>query len=222
MGPIIRKHKGFINQYQGDAIMAIFPDTATGALAAAVEMQQAVREYNSKRKENDLPEIKMGIGMHTGPLIMGITGDNERMDATTISDTVNTASRLESLTKHYKANIILSDVTLNHVTQRDNFHCRNLGSVQLKGKQTAVNIFECLNGYTEDEMARKLSSLSLFNEGLHSYLNKLFEPALTVFEEVCHQDPHDHTAKMFLSAIRRYLKEGTPENWAGVHEMNSK
>lgn len=222
MGPIIRKHKGFINQYQGDAIMAIFPETATGALAAAVEMQQAVREYNKQRKENNQAEISMGIGMHTGPLIMGITGDKERMDATTISDTVNTASRLESLTKHYKANIILSDITLSQVFQQEKFLCRSLGTVQLKGKQAAVNIFECINGYAEEERNRKFDTLSLFNEGLKNYLRKSFEPAMNAFETVCQNDPADQTAKIFLNATLRFIKEGVPENWAGVDEMRSK
>ena len=222
MGPIIRKHKGFINQYQGDAIMAIFPETATGALAAAVEMQQSVREYNAHRRANNQAEISMGIGMHTGPLIMGITGDKERLDATTISDTVNTASRLERLTKHYKANIILSDITLSQVFQKEMFLCRSLGTVQLKGKQSAVNIFECINGYAEEEIKRKLYTLPFFNEGLQNYLGKSFEPALNAFEMVCEKDPEDQTAKIFLDATLRHIKHGVPENWAGVEEMRSK
>ncbi|MGE5107048.1 MAG: adenylate/guanylate cyclase domain-containing protein [Sphingobacteriales bacterium] len=222
MGPIIRKHKGFINQYQGDAIMAIFPDTASGALAAAVEMQQTVREFNNKRKERNLSEIRMGIGMHTGPLIMGITGDNERLDATTISDTVNTASRLESLTKYYKVGIILSDITLNQVMQKEKFFTRSLGPVQLKGKQSAVNIYECFSGYPETEINKKLSTLATYNEGLHQYLNKSFEPAVNAFETVCELDPDDLTARLFLATTLKFIKNGVPENWAGVEEMLSK
>ena len=220
MGPIIRRHKGFINQYQGDAIMAIFPDTATGALSAAIEMQQTVREYNIKRKENNLPEIRMGIGMHTGPLIMGITGDNDRLDATTISDTVNTASRLESLTKYYKAGIILSDVTLNQVMQKEKFFTRSLGPVQLKGKLSAVNIYECINSYPEAEINKKLSTLALFNEGLNHFLQRSFEPALNAFEKVCGQDAGDLTAQLFLNTTAKYLEEGIPQNWVGAKELS--
>jgi class 3 adenylate cyclase len=75
-------------------------------------MQREVQELNKERAAKGLPSIKAGIGMHTGPLIMGITGDEFRMDAATISDTVNTASRIESLTKYYRA-FILSQIRSN-------------------------------------------------------------------------------------------------------------
>src|SRR5207249_1583755 len=107
LGPIIRSNRGFINQYLGDSIMAIFPENPEDALHAAINMQRAIQELNKERIAKGLPVIKAGIGMHTGPLIMGITGDESRMDAATISDTVNTASRIESLTKYYKSPLLL-------------------------------------------------------------------------------------------------------------------
>ena len=77
----------------------------------------------------------MGIGLHTGPLIMGIIGDEQRMDAATISDTVNSASRIESLSKYYGTSILLSEVSLKKIDNREEFHFRYLGKVQVKGKQ---------------------------------------------------------------------------------------
>src|SRR6185312_1797746 len=132
MGPIIRKHNGFINQYLGDSIMAIFPVNAADALLAAIDIQKELQNFNIIRQE------KNKIGMHTGPLIMGITGDYDRMDACTISETVNTASRVESITKHYKASILLSDASLKQIENTQHFHLRNLGFVQLKGKQASI------------------------------------------------------------------------------------
>ena len=101
--------------------MAIFPENPEDALRAAIEMQKAVHELNKERKEIGLPSIRAGIGMHTGPLIMGITGDEFRMDAATISDTVNTAARIESLTKYYKSPLLLSDHTLQYLNGQNNF-----------------------------------------------------------------------------------------------------
>ena len=112
MGPIIQEHGGFINQYLGDGIMAMFPESIDGALQAAIQMGETLRTYNTERAEQRLQSIKVGIGIHSGPLIMGITGDENRMDAATISDVVNSASRIESLTKHYGANILLSEESL--------------------------------------------------------------------------------------------------------------
>ena len=156
LGPIIRSHNGFINQYLGDSIMALFPDNPEDALKAAIVMQKAVYELNMGRQSRGLPAIKAGIGMHTGPLIMGITGDEHRLDAATISDTVNTAARLESLTKYYRSPLLLSSETLRHITNSDKYYLRQLGKVQLKGKHNLLTIVECINGYPDKELQKKL------------------------------------------------------------------
>ncbi len=222
MGPVIRKNNGFINQYLGDAIMAIFPVSASDALTAAIEMQMSVQEFNKKRElKNQLP-IEIGVGMHTGSLIMGITGDMDRMDATTISDTVNTASRIESLTKYYKGNIIISEDTFQQINNRAMFHFRHLGLVQLKGKQASISIYECFSGNTIQALQNKLSTLSLFNEGIQHYLNKSFAKANNVFQKVAEVDPNDLTAQFFLTNTTRFVNTEVPESRAGVVEMEEK
>ena len=222
MGPAIRKHHGFINQYLGDAIMAIFPGTAADALSAAVEMQKQVEEFNHIRIGQGQSAIKIGIGMHTGPLIMGITGDADRLDATTISDAVNTASRLESLTKHYKASIMLSEASLSQIEDKSLFHLRYLGLVQLKGKQQSTKIFECFSGNSDEEIYKKQDTLPAFNNGLDNYLNRSFDSAVMAFSSVTDIDPSDETACFFLSNARNYLQKGVPDNWVGVLEMVNK
>ena len=222
LGPVIRKHNGFINQFLGDAIMALFPGNAADALAAAIEMKEAISQFNKKRIRDNKYPIQIGIGMHTGPLIMGITGDKDRLDATTISDTVNTASRLESLTKYYKAGIILSDATLKHIDDLSNFHLRYLGLVQVKGKQSHFGIHECFSGNEDDHIGKKLKTLDLFHQGIHCYLDRSFEKAIDTFEHVSSMDPEDHTALFFLENASRYLRNGVPENWAGAVEMHYK
>ena len=215
MGPSIRKHKGFINQYLGDAIMAIFPGNAADALCAAIEMQKHVSAFNMERKENGQLPIQIGVGMHTGPLIMGITGDTDRLDATTISDTVNTASRLESLTKLYKTGIILSDACLEQISEREKFHLRSLGIVQLKGKQHSINIHECFSGNTEEDIFKKQKTLSTFNKGMYNYLNSSFGAAEQAFLSVAEVHPEDRTAEFFLKSSKLYMEKGVTENGAG-------
>jgi len=160
--------------------------------------------------------------MHTGPLIMGITGDNDRMDATTISDTVNTASRIENLTKYYKASIIISDTTLAQIQNRENYLLRPLGKVQVKGRHEPVSLHECFSGNPLPALEKKQSTLALFNEGLSSYLNKSFEEAGNAFKTIIDNDPEDHTAAFFLKRTTSYIHNGTPDNWRGVEEMLSK
>ncbi|MEL7534457.1 MAG: 7TM diverse intracellular signaling domain-containing protein, partial [Bacteroidota bacterium] len=115
VGPVIQTHDGFVNQYYGDGVMALFQNQAMDAVAAAIEMQQAVQQYNQERKAEKLPPIKIGIGLHTGSLMMGIMGDRGRMEAGVVSDAVNTAARMEGLTKLYGSSLILSGATVNKI-----------------------------------------------------------------------------------------------------------
>ena len=222
LGPVIRSNNGFINQYLGDSIMAIFPENPEDALRAAVGMQKAVHELNKERKETGLPSIRAGIGMHTGSLIMGITGDEFRMDAATISDTVNTAARIESLTKYYKSPLLLSDDTLQYLNGQNNFHFRHLGSVKLKGKNNLLSIIECINGFDELQFERKRQTLSQFNKAMISYHDQQFENALQIFQTILTTDPDDLTSHYFLNNTKKYLREGVPHNWTGTEEMVNK
>jgi len=222
LGPVIRSNNGFINQYLGDSIMAIFPENPEDALRAAVGMQKAVHELNKERKEVGLSSIRAGIGMHTGSLIMGITGDEFRMDAATISDTVNTAARIESLTKYYKSPLLLSDHTLKYLNGQNSFHFRHLGNVRLKGKNNLLSIIECINGFEELQFERKLHTLSLFSTAMSNYHDQQFENALQLFQTILTNDPDDLTVSYFLSNTKKYLREGVPKNWTGAEEMVSK
>jgi class 3 adenylate cyclase len=222
MGPIIRSNSGFINQYLGDAIMAIFPGNAFDALKTAIEMRQALEDLNTERRLMDLPLIQMGVGMHTGPLIMGITGDHHRLDATTIADTVNTASRIESLTKYYKAGIIISDASFRQLQDVSDFQLRHLGLVQLKGKQEAIGIYECFSGDNEMERGLKMSTLSVFNDGMLQYVNQSYESARKAFQEVIELHPYDRTAAFFLQRSEQLLNGVREESLVGVVKMMEK
>lgn len=222
LGPIIRSNKGFINQYLGDSIMALFPENPEDALMAAIQMQKAVHELNKERIADGLTAIKAGIGMHTGPLIMGITGDEFRMDTATISDTVNTAARIESLTKYYKSPLLLSVETLRQISDHSSYHLRHLGKVQLKGKYNLLSIVECLNGNPAEALQKKVKTLPHFNKAMEFYLEQRFENAIQVFEGIISIDPSDLTAIYFMENALKYQREGVPENWTGVEEMLSK
>ena len=222
LGPVIRSHEGFINQYLGDSIMAIFPRHPEDALNAAVAMQKAVHDLNLERKAAGLPIIKAGIGMHTGTLIMGITGDEHRLDAATISDTVNTAARIESLTKYYKSPLLLSGETLRQITDQDKYHLRHLGEVQLKGKHKSLSIVECINGYSSAELDKKMKTLPQFKQSMDFYREQRFENAIQSFQNILAADPDDHTINLFMENAFKYLENGVPENWTGAEQMLSK
>ena len=119
--------------------MAIFQGRPEDAVTAALEMQTEIHHMNKNRA---IP-LKIGIGIHTGPLIMGIIGDHERTDAATISDTVNTASRMEGLTKEFQADILLSEETYSQITDRETYDIAFLGDSSVKGKSKPIGVYSC-------------------------------------------------------------------------------
>lgn len=141
IGPLIQIHHGYIDKYIGDAIMALFGQSADDALNAAIAMQRELQQWNQTQTVHSAP-IKIGIGINTGSLILGTVGETNRMEGTVISDAVNLASRLESLTKSYNAKILISEFTLQHLQKPETFNIHFIDKVQVKGRVQAVKIFE--------------------------------------------------------------------------------
>lgn len=221
-GPAIHNNNGFINDYTGDGIMAIFPESPTDALIAAIKIQKTLHKLNEERLSDRKKEISLGIGLHTGSLVMGIIGDNERMAATTISDAVNTASRIESLTKHYGVKILLSNESLVKIQSKQQYNFRFLGKVQLKGKLQPISVYEVLDGETEDTRLLKLKVNEQFENGMKAYLNKDFSKAKSFLEEVLKVTPQDKVSNKIMSNINRLETYGIPENWSGIETMDKK
>ena len=97
--PLIHRHGGFIDKFIGDAVMALFPTSADDAVAGTISLVREVRLLSEELRASGKPGISTGTGLHTGGLMLGIIGAEDRFEATVIADAVNTASRLDSLTK---------------------------------------------------------------------------------------------------------------------------
>jgi class 3 adenylate cyclase len=137
---------GILDKFTGDGLMAIFGamgDPAHGAPAAAratLAIRSNITTLNSERARNGEPVVQFGVGMHTGDVVLGAIGLPERSDYTAIGDAVNTASRMETLTKEYKVDAILSGETAAHLGD-DGVKVRSLGEAQVRGKTNAVEVF---------------------------------------------------------------------------------
>lgn len=140
MGPIIREHGGFIDKYMGDAIMALFEGDPADAVRAGMAMLAQLEIYNQGRREAGYAPIEIGIGINTGDLMLGTVGEHRRMEGTVISDTVNLAARLESLTKEYAIPLIISEYTLSEL--KGDYATRFIDRLAVKGKSQAVSIYE--------------------------------------------------------------------------------
>jgi class 3 adenylate cyclase len=219
MGPIIRRHQGFIMQYLGDGFMAIFPGGSQDAIDASVSMNKSLMSFNKKQKSKDMPLIRMGIGMQKGKLIMGITGDVERMEAVIISDTVNTASRIEGLSKHFGTNILITGECYNELTDADSLHFRYLGKVKVKGKQKALDLYECIDGDEENLFIHKLTTAKRFSNALELFLKKDFAMAAVSFQEIFKQNKQDIPARLFLNRSAQLITQQLDEDWQGVEKI---
>ncbi|MBK8394910.1 MAG: adenylate/guanylate cyclase domain-containing protein [Leptospiraceae bacterium] len=192
INPIIRKNGGFIDKFIGDAVMAIFPKSPEDAVNAAIEMQKEIKKYNAHRYNNGYRPIQIGIGINTGLLMMGTVGDCNRMDTTVIGDTVNLASRLESLTKQYFVPVIISEFSVAAMKAVDSFCLREIDSVRVRGKSMPINIYECFAMDSAERITQKEKSTPFLLTGLIQFQLENHQIALENFtkaQEICQDDP---------------------------------
>ena len=148
IGPIIREHDGFIDKYIGDAIMALFSDETDKAVGACLTILTRLAAYNVERVTEGKDPVRLGIGLHTGSLVLGTIGEAERMDTTVISDSVNLAARIEKLTRRYDADLLISEQTLNAMSNADRHLIRFIGEVAVSGKSELVRVYEVFDAYS--------------------------------------------------------------------------
>ncbi len=145
ISPVIREHHGFIDKYIGDAIVALFPNSADDAVLAALGMLQRLKEFNQQQVAKWSP-VCIGIGINTGMLMLGTIGETNRMDSTVISDAVNLASRLENLTKQYGVELLISEYTYQNLHNPHVYRIQLIDSeVKVKGRNEPLAIYEVLS-----------------------------------------------------------------------------
>ncbi len=218
--PPIHLHHGFIDKFIGDAIMALF-NTPDDAIKASIDMQKALGEYNLARSKAAFSSIKMGIGLHTGTLMLGIIGVQERMQSTVISDAVNLASRLEGLTRQYQSSLIISSSTLSKI-HKEEYNTRFLGKMQVVGKKNVIEVFEILNAEPSDIAEKKLEAKPAFEEGLELYFAKSFAEGSVKFTAALKAFPEDKAGQLYLRRCANYMVSGVPEDWNGIEVVETK
>jgi PAS domain S-box-containing protein len=143
MEPVIRQYGGFIDKYVGDAIMALFPCSADDAVQSALSMLETLVIFNQQTDCEQVARepVQIGIGINTGKLMLGTIGGEKRMDGTVIADAVNLASRVESLTKLYEANLLITKNTFMQLQDKSCYQIKKVDAVQVKGKSEVVTVF---------------------------------------------------------------------------------
>ncbi len=203
--PIITRNNGFVDKFIGDAIMALYPDKPEDAIRTAIEMTEYVKIYNGYRANCGYDPINIGIGIHTGKMILGIVGDSQRMQGTVISDAVNLASRIQDVTKLYKTNVVISQETFVTLENPTEFNFRFLGKVKVKGKNKSVALFEIFNADEEETRELKETTKGEFESAILLFAKREFLEAAELFEKVLEVYPDDKTASLFLDRANKFL-----------------
>ncbi len=219
---IMHKHRGTIDKYMGDAVMAFWgaplqdPMHAQNAVRAALEIQEALTDLRIEFSARDWPEISMGIGLSTGEVNVGNMGSEFRVAYTVVGDTVNLAARLESMTRNLHVGIIVSEPT--QAASQD-IVFRELAKVKVKGKQEVIRAFEPVCRI--DGMTPELKSkLELHNRALDSFYRRRWDEAVTLFGQLWQLDPRDRLYEIFLQNIAQFTKGPTPDSWSGELETH--
>jgi len=206
MGPVIRKNGGFIDKYIGDAIMALF-ENSDNAVVAGREMLEKLKELNSKRAENGEDEINIGIGIHTGSLVLGTVGEENRLQTTVIGETVNIAARTEAMTKVYDTPFIVTDRTKTSLSSSDSWQMREIDRVKLRGVSYEVGIYEFLDTSGPDISKNILLKNDIFQQARKEYTDENYEAAAKLFQECYEHCPNDNVSKSYINRCNLIIEK---------------
>ncbi|MCW6036882.1 response regulator [Spirulina subsalsa FACHB-351] len=203
VSPAIRDNNGFIDKYIGDAIMALFTQSVDDAVQGAIALQGRVKVFNQEQCDRGHPPITIGIGIHTGTLMLGTIGEKQRMESTVIADAVNLASRLEGLTKLYRANILISGTVFSQLTDIGQYDYRFVDRVRVKGKNAPVAVFEVFNGDNPPQRNLKRQTKTQVEQAVVLYYQGHLAQAESLLREIAEINPEDGLVHFYLQRISK-------------------
>lgn len=208
MEPLISVNNGIIDKFIGDAIMAIFPHNASDAFGCALQMLRQLGFYNEGRARAGYSPIRIGIGLNTGMAMIGAIGGYNRMEGTVISDAVNLASRVESLTKNYQASFLIGEGTYHELGMELKKYTRFIDRLMIKGKKQPQTIYEVFTHEPAELRDGKLETKQQFEEGLAHFHFKAGEIAEKFLMACLTRNPGDIQAQIYLNRCHNFLKTG--------------
>jgi adenylate cyclase len=226
MTDIVLRYEGYLDKYEGDAIVAVFgvpvarDDHAASACFAALDMQEALHGLHEKWQQKNRPLLEVRIGLNSGPMIAGNIGGKERFDYTVIGDSVNLASRLEGANKMYGTGIMISEDTYELV--KDFVYARELDFIRVKGKTQPVRVYELISKRDRPLSAEWQNVIEEFARGLEFYRRKEWVEAVKAFQRVQTTRAEDGPTQELLRRCEIFLQSPRPKEWDGVFEMRTK
>lgn len=223
---IVDEQQGYVDKFIGDAVMAFWgaplpdPDQAFRACVSALRNQEKLAALQGRLRELGLQsELTMRVGLHCGPVVVGMMGSPKKLNYTIIGDAVNLASRLEGANKHYGTRILASGDLADRVAGR--VVGREVDRIRVKGKTQPTRLFEIigLTGQINEDWMR---FLGVYTQGLEQYYRQEFTAARKQLAEALKLRPEDQPTKVLLERCRAFGRKRPPKDWDGVWVMTSK
>lgn len=203
VAPLVRRFDGFIDKYMGDGVLAVF-SRPQEAIECAHAILRAVEVKNKNQKE--LPAIDARLAVHSGEVIFGIVGDEERKSPTIISDVVNLASKMEEINMYIGTKLLISKTSLNELPENFEFDYRYTGALSLDDG-TQLPLFESLQVYPKTKKIKLKKLKNKFENGVRAYNLKDYATAKQCFEEVLHYVADDKPSYVYFNKTTEKMKE---------------
>lgn len=226
MTSIVLEHKGTLDKYLGDSLMAFWgapldvENKELQACTTAILMQKKMNELKSSLSSDVNPKVKTRIGINGDDVVVGNIGGIERFDYTVMGDGVNLASRLESANKLYGTSIMISESIYQKVAEEVNV--RTIDKIVVKGKTKPIIVYELLGLKSDKEAAEKFNFLQDYIDGYEHYKSKDFELAKNCFQKSLQLNPNDTLSKIYLERSENYILNTPSSDWDGVSHLTSK
>ncbi len=225
MEPRIVESGGFIDSFNGDEIMALFAGPADDAVSAGIGMHEALARYNAEARELRDPErpvLRIGVGVNTGPLLLGAVGGRDRLKCGVVGDPVNLASRIESLTRHYGAAMLIGERTHDRLVDPTRYALREVDRVAVKGRHGVTVLYEVLDAEAPERRSAKLATREDLARALSLYRARAFSSARRILETLIERDPVDRVLPLYLARCERYERDPPEDGWDGHERLTHK
>ena len=196
LGPIIERHNGYVDKYLGDGVLAIFDRDGhykEDTISCAIDIIGETRKYN--QREKDQPNIEMRVGANCGRVMLGTVGFSRRMEFTVLGDAVNSASRIEEMTRRYGVSILVDQLLLSDDFQ---VQSRYIGNVQPRGKKRSLNLVEVFAADVETNRSLKIGYRDDFDEALRLREAGERDKSREIFSKILDLNPEDSVCSFFL------------------------
>jgi adenylate cyclase len=222
---IIFDHNGTIDKYVGDMVMAFWgaplddPDHRKHAVQAGLKMLEATEALKPEFRARGLPEVNIGVGINSGMMNVGDMGSTYRRSYTVLGDAVNLGSRLEGITKQYGVKLLIGEVTYERI--RDEFLCRQIDKVQVKGKDEPIRIYQPLcemKDATEDLK----TMVDDYHRAYHNYQERHWDTAEQQFRKLLEHEPGTMLYEVYLERIEHLRTQELPADWDGTFRFTTK